>query len=53
MGDSEKLGGVDNPEYSFNGHYNFLDEFLIKLNLGQDLGWDLVKVGLVIMLLQK
>ncbi len=41
MGDSEKLGGVDNPEYSFNGHYNFLDEFLIKLNLGE-------KVNLVI-----
>ena len=41
MGDSEKLGGVDNPEYSFNGHYNFLDEFLIKLNLGE-------KINLVI-----
>ena len=41
MGDSEKLGGVDNPEYSFNGHYNFLDEFLIKLNLGK-------KINLVI-----
>ena len=41
MGDSEKLGGVDNPEYSFNGQYNFLDEFLIKLNLGE-------KINLVI-----
>ena len=41
MGDSEKLGGIDNPEYSFNGHYNFLDEFLIKLNLGK-------KINLVI-----
>jgi|TARA_Y100000768_G_scaffold198006_1_gene148819 haloalkane dehalogenase len=41
MGDSEKLEGVDNPEYSFNGHYNFLDEFLIKLNLGE-------KINLVI-----
>ena len=41
MGDSEKLGGVDNPEYSFNGHYNFLVEFLIKLNLGE-------KINLVI-----
>ena len=41
MGDSEKLGGVDNSEYSFNGHYNFLDEFLIKLNLGE-------KINLVI-----
>jgi len=41
MGDSEKLEGIDNPEYSFNGHYNFLDEFLIKLNLGE-------KINLVI-----
>ena len=41
MGDSEKLEGVNNPEYSFNGHYNFLDEFLIKLNLGE-------KINLVI-----
>ena len=41
MGDSEKLEGVDNSEYSFNGHYNFLDEFLIKLNLGE-------KINLVI-----
>ena len=41
MGDSEKLGGVDNSEYSFNGHYNFLNEFLIKLNLGE-------KINLVI-----
>ena len=41
MGDSEKLEGVDNPEYSFNGLYNFLDEFLIKLNLGE-------KINLVI-----
>ena len=41
IGDSEKLEGVDNPEYSFNGHYNFLDEFLIKLNLGE-------KINLVI-----
>ena len=41
MGDSEKLEGIDNSEYSFNGHYNFLDEFLIKLNLGE-------KINLVI-----
>ena len=34
MGDSEKLGGVDNSDYSFDGHYSFLDEFLTKLDLG-------------------
>ena len=41
MGDSEKLEGVNNPDYSFNGHYSFLDELLNKLNLGK-------KINLVI-----
>ena len=41
MGDSEKLGGVDNSDYSFDGHYSFLDAFLTKLDLGE-------KVNLVI-----
>ena len=41
MGDSEKLGGVDNSDYSFNGHYSFLDTFLTKLELGE-------KINLVI-----
>ena len=41
MGDSEKLGGVDNSDYSFNGHYSFLDTFLTKLDLGE-------KINLVI-----
>ena len=41
MGDSEKLGGVDNSDYSFDGHYSFLDAFLTKLDLGE-------KINLVI-----
>ena len=28
MGDSEKLDGIDNPEYSFIGHYDFLSKLL-------------------------
>jgi haloalkane dehalogenase len=35
MGDSEKLDGIDNPGYSFNGQYDYLEEFLDQLNLGQ------------------
>ena len=35
MGDSEKLDGVDNPDYSFNGQYNYLEELLNQLNLGK------------------
>ena len=34
MGDSEKLDGIDNPGYSFNGQYHYLDELLKKLDLG-------------------
>jgi haloalkane dehalogenase len=35
MGDSEKLDGIDNPGYSFNGQYHYLDELLTQLDLGQ------------------
>jgi haloalkane dehalogenase len=35
MGDSEKLDGIDNPDYSFNGQYHYLDELLTQLELGQ------------------
>ena len=34
MGDSEKLDGIDNPGYSFNGQYHYLDGLLNKLDLG-------------------
>jgi len=34
MGDSEKLEGIDNPGYSFNGQYEYLEGFLEKLDLG-------------------
>ena len=34
MGDSEKLQGVANPGYSFNGQYQYLEGFLKKLDLG-------------------
>ena len=34
MGDSQKLEGIDNPGYSFNGQYEYLDSFLKKLDLG-------------------
>ena len=37
MGDSEKLDGIDNPGYSFNGQYDYLEEFLDQLNLGQQI----------------
>ena len=33
MGDSDKLEGVDNPDYSFNGHYSYLEELFNKLEL--------------------
>ena len=35
MGDSEKLDGIDNPGYSFNGQYHYLEELLTQLDLGQ------------------
>ena len=34
MGDSQKLEGIDNPGYSFNGQYEYLDGFLKELDLG-------------------
>ncbi len=34
MGDSEKLEGIDNPGYSFNGQYEYLEGFFKKLDLG-------------------
>jgi haloalkane dehalogenase len=34
MGDSEKLDGVDNPDYSFNGQYDYLEGLLNELDLG-------------------
>jgi haloalkane dehalogenase len=34
MGDSQKLEGIDNPGYSFNGQYEYLDSLLKKLDLG-------------------
>ena len=33
MGDSEKLEGVNNKDYSFNGHYSYLEDFFNKLDL--------------------
>jgi haloalkane dehalogenase len=35
MGDSEKLDGVDNPDYSFNGQYDYLEGLFNELDLGQ------------------
>ena len=37
MGDSEKLDGIDNKDYSFNGHYNYLNEFLTSISIGNDI----------------
>ena len=34
MGDSEKLEGIANPGYNFNGQYEYLEGFLKKLDLG-------------------
>ena len=34
MGDSDKLDGIDNVDYSFNGHFKYLDELISKLSLG-------------------
>ena len=33
MGDSEKLEGVNNKDYSFNGHYSYLEDLFTKLDL--------------------
>ena len=37
MGDSDKLDGIDNPGYSFNGQYDYLEKFLDQLNHGQQI----------------
>ena len=36
MGDSEKLDGINNPEYSFIGHYDFLSKLLETLDLDEN-----------------
>jgi|TARA_B110000483_G_scaffold241460_1_gene324502 haloalkane dehalogenase len=33
MGDSDKLEGIDNADYSFNGHYSYLEDLFNKLQL--------------------
>ena len=35
MGDSDKLDGIDNPGYSFNGQYDYLEKLLNDLDLGK------------------
>ncbi len=35
MGDSEKLDGIDNPDYSFNGQYDYLEGLVNELDLGK------------------
>ena len=35
MGDSEKLDGIDNSGYSFNGQYDYLEKLLNELDLGK------------------
>ena len=37
MGDSEKLDGIDNPSYNLMGHYDFLDQLLDKLEIGNNI----------------
>ena len=37
MGDSEKLDGIDNPSYNLMGHYDFLDQLLEKLEIGNNI----------------
>ena len=35
MGDSDKLDGINNPGYSFNGQYDYLEKLLNELDLGK------------------
>jgi haloalkane dehalogenase len=35
MGDSDKLDGIDNPGYNFNGQYDYLEKLLNQLDLGK------------------
>ena len=37
MGDSEKLEGVDNPEYKYHGQYEYLTALIDELNLGDNI----------------
>jgi len=37
MGDSEKLEGVDNPEYKYHGQYGYLTSLIDELDLGDNI----------------
>ena len=37
MGDSEKLGGTDNPDYQYHGQYKYLSTLLDELDLGEEI----------------
>ena len=37
MGDSEKLDGIDNPDYKYHGQYKYLSSLLDELDLGDDI----------------
>ena len=37
MGDSEKLEGIDNPDYTYHGQYKYLSNLLDALDLGNEI----------------
>ena len=37
MGDSEKLEGIDNPDYQYHGQYKYLSALLDSLDLGDEI----------------
>ena len=37
MGDSEKLEGIDNPDYKYHGQYKYLSALLDSLDLGDEI----------------
>mgnify|MGYP001157363536 FL=1 len=37
MGDSEKLEGIDNPDYTYHGQYKYLSNLLDSLDLGNEI----------------
>tara|TARA_S200000501_G_scaffold101884_1_gene95422 strand:- start:131 stop:988 length:858 start_codon:yes stop_codon:yes gene_type:complete len=37
MGDSEKLEGIDNPDYQYHGQYKYLSNLLNSLDLGNEI----------------
>ena len=37
MGDSEKLEGIDNPDYKYHGQYKYLSTLLDSLDLGNEI----------------